>query len=1096
MVRTPKYPCGICHKNVNNNGILCNTCNFWHHIKCNNISVSEYEALSNEPDDVPWFCINCSINYNKSIFPFGSIENEPLSYLFDFDKPSVVDSLPSFEITSHLTNLPNLQDYDIDEQLPSKIDSSYHTIQDVSNLSISNNDLSFLHMNVRSLSCHFDELQYLLSTLNISFDVVAVSETWDSFERPLSINVEIPGYTFFSSKSHSQNGGVGLYIKTCLGPVARPDLKSDNNDFETVWAEIPTTKERNTLICCSYRHPSTEIENYTDYIQMTLSNSSVVNKQVFILGDFNINLLNYDSHTPTKDFVSLLLSQHFLPFIIHPTRVSENSSTIIDNIFSNVCDFDTKSGNILTQIADHFPQFLIVEKAGITNKSTSYFQHDYSNFNKERFLADFSNLNFDYLNDDQTNVNTKFNRFLATLDDIIKTHVPLKKLTKKDLKLRNKPWINSRIQKMMRLRDNILKKIRKKPDASQRLLYKKFRNRIAIELKNSKTNYFQNYFHENSKNMKLLWTGIKSIISVKNSRENIIRKLKDADGNVVTDSTTMANIFNNFFVNVAEDVKKRIPRSPRSPLNYLENKNPNSFFVAPSTAYEISDIIGLLKTSKSVGPNSIPIKLLKILSIHISFPLSQIINESFHTGIFPDKMQHAKVVPLFKKGCPVTASNYRPISLLSVFSKISEKLMYKRLYNFLEVNKILYDLQFGFRASHSTDHALISLTESIKNTLDNKHFGCGIFIDLQKAFDTVNHKILLDKLEHYGVRGTALAWFKSYLSNRCQYVSVNGHNSSYLNVSCGVPQGSVLGPLLFLIFINDLPASTRKLSFYLFADDTNIYFESDSLSKLEQVVNKELKKVKKWLDSNKLALNIDKTHFVIFHSPQNSLNKTVNIKIGKQHVKQAKYVKFLGLLLDENLSWKYHLSELSKKLARTSGIFLKIRHLLPTNVLVSLYYSLFASFLQYGITVWGLTYDTYTKPIYLLQKKVVRSILFKHFSTPSTPIFFELKILKLNDLLQLKLLTFVYESINLISPTPFHHFFETLPTVHQYDTRQARKGDIFMTHKNTLQYGLRSIRYAGAQSWNNIPSNIKQSNSVMIFRRDLKSFIFSVNYQS
>ena len=190
------------------------------------------------------------------------------------------------------------------------------------------------------------------------------------------------------------------------------------------------------------------------------------------------------------------------------------------------------------------------------------------------------------------------------------------------------------------------------------------------------------------------------------------------------------------------------------------------------------------------------------------------------------------------------------------------------------------------------------------------------------------------------------------------------------------------------------------------------------------------------------------------------------------------------------------MSEFSKKLARTSGIFFKIRHLLPTDVLVSLYYSLFASFLQYGIIVWGLTYDTYTKPIYLLQKKVVRSILFKNFSSPSTPILYYLKILKFNDLLQLKPLSFVHESINLISPTPFHNFFETLSTVHQYDTKQACKGDIFMTYENTLQYGLRSIRYAGAPSWNNIPSNIKQSTSVMIFRHDLKSFIFSTKYQS
>ena len=315
--------------------------------------------------------------------------------------------------------------------------------------------------------------------------------------------------------------------------------------------------------------------------------------------------------------------------------------------------------------------------------------------------------------------------------------------------------------------------------------------------------------------------------------------------------------------------------------------------------------------------------------------------------------------------------------------------MYKRLYNFLEIHKVLCNLQFGFRASHSVNHALISITESIKTSLDNKKFGCGTFLDLQKAFDTVNHHILLDKLEHYGIRGIALEWFRSYLSNRSQYVSVNCCSSDHLNITRGVPHGSVLVLLLFLIYINDLPNSSSKSSFYLFADDTNIYFESQSLIDLQKVVNRELKHVKKWLDANKLALNVDKTNFVIFDSPQNSLNDTVIIKIGNQYVKQAKYVKFLGLVLDENLSWKYHLNELNnKKLSRTCGIFFKVRHLLPTTVLISLYNSLFSSFLQYGVIVWGLTFDTHIKPIYLLQKKVVRAIAFKSFRSQSISIFF------------------------------------------------------------------------------------------------------------
>ena len=282
MLRTPKYPCGICHKNVNEKGIFCNNCNFWHHIKCNGISASEYEALSNESDDIPWYQLHKNISSIHFSFWCNVIKHyhETLSNLFGFDKPSVVDSLPSFEITPQLTNLPNLQDYDIDEHFLSHIDSSYQTIQDLSSFGTSPTDLSLLHMNIRSLSCHFDDLQFLRVNLNICFNVVGVSETWDSFARPLSTNEYIPGYTFLSSKSQSQNGGVGLYIKTGLGPIPRPDLVSESDEYETVWAEIENSKDKNILICCAYRHPSSEIEHFNEYIQRTLSNPSVANRHV------------------------------------------------------------------------------------------------------------------------------------------------------------------------------------------------------------------------------------------------------------------------------------------------------------------------------------------------------------------------------------------------------------------------------------------------------------------------------------------------------------------------------------------------------------------------------------------------------------------------------------------------------------------------------------------------------------------------------------------------------------------------------------------------------------------------------------------------
>ena len=246
-----------------------------------------------------------------------------------------------------------------------------------------------------------------------------------------------------------------------------------------MWIEIENRNGKNYLFCCVYRHPSSNIDIFCDYLQEVLSNPAVCNKLVFILGDFNINLLNYNSDTPTSNFVNFFFSKQFLPYIVHPSRVSDNSSTLIDNIFTNVSDQETISGNIITQITDHFPQFLIIKHAGIVYKNLTYYQHDFSRLNDDNLRNDFANLDLTYLDDENSDVNAKFNRFLSDLDELSKTHAPLKKLSKRDVKFRNKPWINGKIQKMMHIRDRILRKRQKSNDQSLKDLYKKFRNRIT-----------------------------------------------------------------------------------------------------------------------------------------------------------------------------------------------------------------------------------------------------------------------------------------------------------------------------------------------------------------------------------------------------------------------------------------------------------------------------------------------------------------------------------------------------------------------------------------------------------------------------------------
>ena len=340
-----------------------------------------------------------------------------------------------------------------------------------------------------------------------------------------------------------------------------------------------------------------------------------------------------------------------------------------------------------------------------------------------------------------------------------------------------------------------------------------------------------------------------------------------------------------------------------------------------------------------------------------------------------------------------------------------------------------------------------------------------------------------------------MQWFESYLSSRQQYVSVNGHTSDKLVIKHGVPQGSVLGPLLFLLYINDLPTVSKKLTFYLFADDTNIHFESSDLLHLQKTINKELRKVWKWLESNRLALNIDKTNFVLFHSAAHKLAEHIVLKIGKKKIKHENHVCFLGVLLDSNLSWKTHLNELSKKLSRTVGLFYKIRHYAALDTLVLLYHGLFAPSISYGVSVWGLTYPSMIEPVFVIQKKIMKVITCNEMIAHSIPIFDSLQILRLNDVFQLQLASFVYECVNNLSPLYFRNYFTAISSTHSIGTRQSKRGDLFVERTNTTQYGIRSIHFSGARLWNSLLITIRESPSLPNFRNKLKSH-FLLNYKS
>ena len=415
-----------------------------------------------------------------------------------------------------------------------------------------------------------------------------------------------------------------------------------------------------------------------------------------------------------------------------------------------------------------------------------------------------------------------------------------------------------------------------------------------------------------------------------------------------------------FFVEIGPKLANISPQNNTDFKTYLSEPNSKSLFFNPVTQREICNIVMRLGNNKAPGIDECSPKIVKLVIELISEPLCHIFNLSLASGTFPDKMKTARISPIFKTGDKEQVSNYRPISVLSIFSKILEKVIYKRTYNFLENNKCLFESQYGFRSDHSTELALLELTNKIIDSFEHDSFAIGIFIDLSKAFDTIDHTILLAKLNNYGIRGTALDLFSSYLSNRKQCTIYNSVQSEYRTITCGVPQGSLLGPLLFILFINDIHRSSNLLSFIMYADDTNIVYSDKNLYHLCETVNTELQNVCNWLCANKLTINYKKCNYIIFRNSTRHIDLNhVEVKLNNQNIPRVENTRFLGVIIDSNLTWTHHVNEIENKVAKNIGIIYRLSFYLPKTVLRTLYCSLILPYFYYCNLVWANTYQNH-----------------------------------------------------------------------------------------------------------------------------------------
>ncbi len=426
------------------------------------------------------------------------------------------------------------------------------------------------------------------------------------------------------------------------------------------------------------------------------------------------------------------------------------------------------------------------------------------------------------------------------------------------------------------------------------------------------------------------------------------------------------------------------------------------------------------------------------------------------------------------------------------FSKILERLVFNRCISYINKYNILNDKQFGFRSNHSTYMAILELVDKISSSVEKNETTAGIFLDLSKAFDTIDHNILLHKLEYYGFRGNVLSWFTDYLHNRQQYVYYNSCKSNYKNIICGVPQGSILGPLLFILYVNDIINTSTVLEFVLFADDTTItYSHVDILSKLN-IINKELQEVNNWFKANKLSVNASKTNYMLLGTSRKTScipsDYDGNIVLNNTILERVNKTKFLGVTIDENIIWKSHIDNISKNISTGIGVINKLKHFVPERVLYSLYCTLILPYINYGIVVWGSTSKIYSDKIFKLQKKALRIISNSHYLSHSAPLFRNYKLLNVNDTYELELGTFMYKHFTKQLPEAFQNYFVMQRNLHKYHTRN--NGDYEIPHAKT-EFAHKTIRIAGPKKWNSLDKYIKAANSVKHFKSQMKNNIIS-----
>ncbi len=877
-------------------------------------------------------------------------------------------------------------------------------------------DIMFMSQNVRSLAANGENLNEIIKQTNT--DIICIQECWKS-------NHILKDYTIMKKeRDKKRGGGVAIIAKSILN-------LEEVNSYIGKNIEYIIAENSKYQIISIYRPPNGKIQEFSEELNNLLSQNKT-NKIIVLGGDFNINL-SVESWQSALTFDTLFLS-NLICMTKSPTRITSKSKNLIDAIFTNY-KYNIKTGVMLTEVSDHLAPFIILEKKKKIATAKTIIYQDTSDKNLKQADTLLHGADWNQLND--SNVEDGFAILEENIKESIDITCQIKKIVANKSNISFNPWLTAGLRKSrstkLSLYDNYIKTRNKENE----IIYRRFNSLYNKILKASKRLYWDVFFKKNYNNSRLIWKQTKEIIGKVKQSQTIPETFKDGT-KIIKGEKNIANGFNRHFTGVGESLAKSFGPHNTNYRKYLKKNHNHTFSFQEVSEETVRNFIKGLESKRSSSFDKLSNHMLKKLQNSLVKPLTILINKSLKEGSIPENLKTAKIVPLHKNGPKYLFTNYRPISLLSVLSKIFEKVVYQQLYEYFNEH-FLSKFQYGFRRQHETQHCILNFLNNIQKSKYKYHVG--IFIDLRKAFDTVDHKILLDKLKYYGLDEQAIAWFRNYLSQRKQATQIGDEVSDFLEIICGVPQGSILGPLLFIIFINDFPDAV-KLLVSLFADDTNMQLSGDNIKLLEKTINSELIKASAWFSANRLSLHPGKTVFMVFNNKQGLsldlyLNNTKIEQVGTQF--QTKTVKFLGLLIDDKLKWNYHIDKVINKIRTINYHLNQIKRILPTKLKILLYNALVKPHLEYCLPIYG--HSPHLIKLYKIQKKAIRLTFNEKYNSHAEPLFKKANTLALPDLYKLNCQVLLRKQTENVLPISIQEIFT-------YKATHRRQVSIFERMKN------------------------------------------------